>query len=129
MIQLVWLKIDFRLLIAFTLSYKLFIHVCQVTRIERVTHALLEMQAQKITIEVSRAFYNICIYTFETPCSKVFLKPAVFMLEWMISKNVSPFKYTTLRFTRISIELYILFKFSETDTSIHFVSISVKMSA
>ena len=129
MIQLVWLKIDFWLLIAFTLSYKLFIHVCQVTRIERVTHALLEMQAQKITTEVSRAFCNICIYIFEAPCSKVFFKTSCLYLEWMISKNVSPFKSTTLRFTRMSIELQILFKFNETDTSIHFVSISVKMSA
>ena len=43
------------------------------------------------------------------------------MLEWMISKNVFPFKNATLRFTMVSVELQILFKFNETERNIHFV--------
>ena len=43
------------------------------------------------------------------------------MLEWMIWKNVSPFKIPTLQFTMVSAELQILFKFTEIERNIHFV--------
>ena len=51
------------------------LNVCQVTRIE--THALLELHTQKNTGKVSHAFPNISKYIFETPCSKIFLKPDI----------------------------------------------------
>ena len=56
-----------------------------------------------------------------TRSSGFFSKNSSFMLEWMISKNVLPFKNLTLLFTMALVELQFVLKFSETEKKIHFL--------
>ena len=92
----------------------LLIQICQVTRIERVTHALLEVHTQKNIREVSHTFPNIFEYIFETPCSKVSSKTG-------FQRMYSVLKMQQYVFAMVSVELQILFKFEETGRNIHFV--------